>query len=56
MRPITRVVLVLALVAGAALSACSSPPPAYDGSAARDQSLERASRAQDELSGGTGGR
>ncbi len=56
MRPITRVALLLALAASAALSACSSPPPPYDGGAARDQSLERASRAQDELSRGTSGR
>ncbi len=50
-----RVLLVLAVLAGAALSACSSPPPADDGRAGIPDRLDRAGRAQDELSRETSG-
>ncbi len=53
---ITRVLLVLAVMASATLSACGSAAPIDDGRSGIPDRVERASRAQDELSRETSGR
>jgi hypothetical protein len=53
---LSRFVLALAVLASAALSACSSPPPVDDGRSGIPDRLDRASRAQDELSRESSGR
>lgn len=51
-----RILLALLALATVGLAACSSPPPADDGRAGIPGRLDRAERAQDELSRETSGR
>ena len=53
---LTRILLAVLALSSLTLAACSSPPPVDDGRAGIPGRLDRAERAQDELSRETSGR